>query len=261
MARLDELIAIHGYREPRTMDQAQREAWEKAIPLPGILHAIEMKVGDEFTDVESLRAFLLEICAYSQWPTARDVRDLPESEAESDTRLAERERFRASVMEFTETAVQRMPRVPFRRVLSSEERRNILRRVVRAWPSSEETWHPLIAMLKTAHHLALQSAWVGTEDLPLEPMRRVLAQLAGGRHIWQLHEGGPHGWTEDVRAFAGPGDGRVSLVPLPMWTGFELNPGLWWAPHLGSETLWTSSRFDWLLYAHHEAHFTWRAPL
>jgi hypothetical protein len=252
MERLDELIAMQGYRDPRSGDQAQLEAWERAIPLPGILHAIEMKVADEFTDVESVRAFLLDVCAYTQWPTGRDVRDLPGSQGENDTRLAERERFRAAVMALTEAAVQQTPRVPFRRVLRSEERRKILRRVARAWPSGEDNWHPLTAVLKTSDHHALQSVRVGTEDLPLEPMRRVLAGLASGRHIWQLNEGGPHGWTEDIRSYIGSGDARVSLVPLPMWTGFELDAALWWAPDLGSETLWTSSRFDWLLYAHHE---------
>lgn len=55
---------------------------------------------------------------------------------------------------------------------------------------------------------------------------------------------------DDVREYSRvEGKERIGRSFPP---GYELDPALWWTTR-GSETLWTSSRLDWLLYAHHEA--------
>jgi hypothetical protein len=247
MTRLDALADIHGSGRPPSMNPAQLDAWLGEIALRGILPSIEAALPDQFSSTERLRAHLLDVCAYARLP-AGDVRDDPDSEPAAQT--SERNRFRTHVAGLTEAEAERLERVPARRVLDATERREWLQRIAQAWPSAEERWHPHAAVLGSPGVAAIQIAWVGTDELPLVPMRRALADLAGAR-ISELHEGSPW-WSDDVRAYAGARAADPARIG-PLWLpGYELDPALWWTPTWSSESLWASSRLDWLLYAHHE---------
>ncbi|MDQ6674166.1 MAG: hypothetical protein M3069_26075 [Chloroflexota bacterium] len=246
MERLDALAAVHQYLAGERGPE-QQSAWLAALALRGILPDVERISPRDVPSTTALRTLLVDRCSYAQWP-AGDARH--QADEQWEPAAAERARFRSYITSLTDDDAEHLPRVPSRRTLDAKQRRGLLRRVARAWPAGGEQWHPISAVLASSHVLALQSAWVGTEDLPLGPMRRVLAALAAGRRIWELHEGAPR-WTDDVREYTRlKGVERIGRAFPP---GFERDPALWWTPTVGTETLWASSRLDWLLYAHHEA--------
>jgi hypothetical protein len=108
------------------------------------------------------------------------------------------------VAQLSEEEAEHVSLVPARHVLEAAGRRTRLQRIARSWPSGEERWHPHAAVLESPGVVAVQRGWVGTDELPLAPMRRALAAVAGGR-IWELHEG-PRGG----RMTCGP-----TLAPSP----------------------------------------------
>jgi hypothetical protein len=245
MERLDALAHAHGH-PPVAMNAEQLAAWMGRVAVLGILEAIERVQPAAFPTADALRRHLLESCSRAIWPEGR-VRDNPERE--SDAAIAERARFLAYVSHLSEQAARRLPTVPARRAITPEERHALLRRIASAWPADGGRWHPHAAALKAAEVLPLRSRWIGTEELPVEPVRRALATLAGPS-IWELHEGAPW-WIDDVGPCPWPQEGSVSGA-RPSWpAGYELNPMLWWITG-GSESLWTAPTLDWLLYAHHE---------
>lgn len=246
MERLDALAAVHRHMEGERGPE-QWSAWHAALALRGILLDIERISPREVASIAALRTLLVDRCSYAQWPEG-DARH--QADEEREPAAAERARFRKYINALTAEDAERVPRAPLRRTLDAKQRRALLRRVTRAWPAGGDHWHPLSAVLACSDVLALQSAWVGTEELPLGPMRRALAGLAAGHRIWQLHEGMPR-WTDDTREYVRLKG--VEHIGRAFPAGFELDPALWWTPTAGTETLWASSRLDWLLYAHHEA--------
>jgi hypothetical protein len=187
----------------------------------------------DFADAAALRAFLREAAG------ATDDRSesfgCPSSQL--PTMVAERARLAAYVDTLSEAEAEALPRVPYRRVLAAAERSQVLLRIRKAWPTGEDRWHPHAVAARKPHVLSLRLGAVGTEQLPMEPLRRALARW-GGR-LWQVHEGSgrerPAWWTDDAR------DPE----------GFELDPALW-GTYFGTETLWAPRHAEWLLYAHHE---------
>jgi hypothetical protein len=240
--------AIHQYT---TGEQGPEQwaAWFAAFALRGILLDIERISPGDVASTTALRALLVGRCSYAQWLQGDGHH---QGEKEREAAPTERARFRDYINALTDDDAERVPRVPFRRTLDAKQRRSFLSRLARAWPAGSDRWHPLSAVLACRDVLVLQSAWMGTEKLPVGAMRRVLAAVAPApRHrIWELHEGAPW-WTDDVREYSALQCEERIGRSLP--AGFELDPALWWTPTRGTETLWASSRLDWLLYAHHEA--------
>ena len=245
MERLDSLAAIHRYMTGERGPE-QQSAWLAALALRGILPDIERISPRDVDSTTALRTLLVDRCSRARWPEGNTPQ---QADDEWEPAKAERARFRSYIASLTDEEAEHLPRVPVRRTLDAKQRRSFLSRVARAWPAGGDRWHPMSAIVASGDVLALQSAWVGTEDLPLEPMRRVLAALGAGHRLWELHEGAPW-WTDDVREYSRvEGKERIGRSFPP---GFELDPALWWTTR-GTETVWTSSQLDRLLYAHHEA--------
>ena len=190
MERLDSLAAIHRYMTGERGPE-QQSAWLAALALRGILPDIERISPRDVDGTTALRTLLVDRCSRARWPEGNTRQ---QADDEWEPAAAERARFRSYIARLTDEEAEHLPRVPVRRTLDAKQRRSFLSRVARAWPAGGDRWHPMSAMVASADVLALQSAWVGTEDLPFDPMRRVLAALAAGHHIWELHEGAPS-WT------------------------------------------------------------------
>jgi len=194
-----------------------------------LLLAIERTMPSEFASVDAVRAFIGRIAQVAPKPNQPGDAERVQLDAADE----ERRRFIAYVEGLSDTAAESLLPMPHRRVLTTNQRRSIFRRLRKQWPPRErplDFWHPYDA-LTTDEVLHLQTAWFDV-TVPMEDLRsRVSAHT--GDHLWQLNEGS-RGWDSD-----------------DAWqVDYELSPLLFW-PGGGHETLWTWRGMDFLIYTDH----------
>jgi hypothetical protein len=150
--------------------------------------------------------------------------DRPEARAAV---LEEREAFPRFVREVPTAVLSEVESLPYTRVLSPNDAKEVWGSVERAWGlRRRECWYPLAKTERTDVE-AFQAPYFLRAVTP--ERLRVLPAERGVTRVWELREYGPE-YELDVFAFQPKYD--------------------------GAEGFWTSSNLDWIVYASHEGSIT-----
>ncbi|MDQ6675430.1 MAG: hypothetical protein M3069_32670 [Chloroflexota bacterium] len=194
-----------------------------------LLAAVERRDPSEFATIAELRTFVRQTAQRLTGTAELGMDQVPLTAA-----LEERRRLVTYVDGLGETAAEDLPPLPYRHVLTAEQRRLIFDKLRERWPPQRDrrndSWHPYDA-LPGGDVLHLQTAWFDVSVSMVDFRQRVSAHT--GDHLWELNEGNG-GWDSD-----------------DTWRpDYELSP-LWFWPGAGYETLWTWDGLDFLIYTDH----------
>lgn len=179
--------------------------------------------------------------------TAEELRDLlvlagrtaesmftrpPNEDAATRTMDEERDLFCTYVEGLSESELQRVEPLPYRRVLGVAESKRLWSALAERWGTQGDYWHPLISEELPPDVMAFQAEWFH-KDVPDKSLRGILAGRGVDR-FWELREGGSE-------------DGEPE---------YEMELSLLAAVYDGREGYWTSGGMDWLIYASHESSIT-----
>ena len=142
------------------------------------------------------------------------------------TMANEREAFCAFIRELSETQLQSVQPLPYKRVLSSTESASVWVKIRDRWQITDDYWFPLCECA-----LPDIAAFQDHDFDEFCATFSLIDQLAahGINRIWELREYGPE-YEQDVSLFD---------------------------PHYnGAEGYWSSSELDWIVYASHEGSVT-----
>jgi hypothetical protein len=119
------------------------------------------------------------------------------------------------------------------KLLTSDERRRVLRRLRQRWPPTEgrDWWHPFDAMDRETETLELESGWLAVEVSVAEFRRRAALRWS---KFWVLGEGTPH--FDD---------------PRPSFQGEYEVSAAYISPTMSNETICAPRSLAWLVYTDH----------
>jgi hypothetical protein len=138
----------------------------------------------------------------------------------------EREAFCRYVREFPVVNLNEVEALPFRRVLSDQESKEIWSRLRGRWQIPDGGWYPLADC--TLPDVVAFKSEAFYEAIPHQRLQNILA-ARGIERVWELREYGPE-YEEDVSLFE------------PFYNG--------------AEGYWSSGELDWIIYASHASSIT-----
>ena len=239
---MDEKTALHTAARRYCMERIERgDAWYRRVKDPkdlppegqhditlstvpmGILPEIESVVVDDFATTNDLRAFLLT-CARTApvyVPTAG-------STPERDQMISdERERFGSYLATLSPQELQRVPPLPYRRILTEREADRLWWRLERRWgPHRHGFWYPPESVAAPDNTVAFNDEWFALY-MP-SGLRQILARR-GVKRIWQLSTEGPQ---------------------------YEMDLALLFSSYRQTEGYWIADKMEWVLYQSHEHSLT-----
>jgi hypothetical protein len=155
-----------------------------------------------------------------------DFTEKPIGEIDERAMSQERGDFCRYIGGLTQPDLMAIERLPYRRVLTTDESKAIWSRLRSRWEIRDGYWYPL-ADCKLPAVVAFKTNAFG-EALAYERLRHVLA-ARGIERLWELRECGPE-YEEDLSLFE------------PFYNG--------------AEGYWSSGDLDWIVYASHESSVT-----
>lgn len=196
--------------------------------LDAILEGVEVIVPDEFTDIESLRARLLDAAATDNLMTRS-----PGNNIVRETMNEERAKFARYIESIGESDLYEVEPLHYRRKLRAEEAATVSNVLKQRWKANLSCWYPLDDKPEgvdvEAFHVAIFAREVGYERL-----YEILARY-GVKRVFEIREGGVDGHEVDV-AGSEPEYGHASKGFGELW--------------------WTDKDASFLIYASHESSIT-----
>jgi hypothetical protein len=213
-------------------------AWAEFVALKGILEGIERLDPEHLPPPDRLRELLRAVAATSTQSFGRDDDTSERLAWEADHQVRSRTDLCAYVTSLALKDALAVPTVPYRRRLDLAERRKVIPRIRKRWPSGTDTWRPDASLSEASPVLRVQTYWL-MHDVAQHDFRRMLLPAASGR-VWMLWAGiTPWSDTPDITI------------------DYEVAVDYCWPGH-ADDYVWLPKSADWMIYQDH-LHATWFA--
>jgi len=196
------------------------------FPRYNVLKAIridlERLTPDKLGDFESAKALLILAGLTAGDDFTRPTAD----QVEYPVSIEEREAFCRYISGLSLSDLRAVEALPFRRVLTADESKNLRSLMYHRWQIVDGYWYPLAECGLSDIVAFKEYAFSGTATQPL--LQSILAGRGIAR-VWELREYGPE-YEQDISLFE---------------------------PHYnGAEGYWSSGNLDWIVYTSHESSVT-----
>lgn len=196
------------------------------FPRYNVLRAIGVEVErlnpEELEDFVETRELLLEVGTTAEDEFTRN----PIGKIAATATADEREAFRRFIRELSEVELRAIQPLPYRRVLTSDESKQIWSLLRQKWHIPDGYWYPLTeASLSNIAAFQNKSFY---EALPPALLTTIL-KARDIERLWELREFGVE---------------------------YELDNSLFDPYYNGAEGYWSSAELDWIVYASHESSVT-----
>jgi hypothetical protein len=204
--------------------------------LRDVLEGVERLDSERLPPPDRLREALLHIAATTTYRGDDDDALAGAREWESQHGATIRQELAGHILALTEAEALLVPKSPCRRRLDLDERRRVIARIRKRWPSGTDDWNPEAALRDHPFVLRVESYWL-THEVRQEDFRRMVSS-ATHRPVWMLRGGDPQ-WSDE-----------------PVWSGdYEVSSDYCW-PGVGHDLLWTPKNAEWMIFQE-RYHDTW----
>ena len=224
LAEKDYLLRSRTVQESTPYSSSEIDLYSRSQLLEDLLQSIEAIVPSEqdFT-LQSLTNKLIDAAncctgSHSHW-----ISHAPANASIPD----ERTRFGSFLRSLGPADFRDVQPLPYRRLLTEEESSRIWAGLKARWDADRSYWHPLRSPILPSGVLAFHVDYFNREKASV--VQRII-EANGIKRIWELREAGGCEYELDTPLFT------------PQYTELE--------------GYWTSSGFDWLVYASHERSIT-----